>query len=102
MRQALDQGDDATLTSILGAQPFLSGLSRIDHEHFLRAYHEKKRPDLVRRLDVMRRFEERLDASRPILFGQFSKAIGADAGVAAHLQRANDQAIAALKIEATA
>jgi hypothetical protein len=102
MRQALGQDDDATLTAVLGAQPFLSGLTPLDRDHYLRDYHTKKRPDLVRRLDVMRRFEERLHAARPILFTQMSKAIGATPDVAAHLQRADEQALAALNIEPTA
>lgn len=102
MREKLEQGDDQSLAAILGAPHYLSGLTQVDGEHYTRTYHERKRPDLVRRLDLMRRVSDRLHASRPILFAQFAKAIGADAGAAAHLQRANEQALAALNIEPTA
>ncbi|UUR08238.1 hypothetical protein [Sphingomonas glaciei] len=102
MRQAFEQGDEATLLAILGAQSFLSGLTKLDQDYFLREYHTQKRPDLVRRLDVMRKFEKRLHAAAPILRAQFAKAIGEQPGVVAHLQRANEQALAALKIEPTA
>jgi hypothetical protein len=102
MRDALERDDVPTLEAILGAQCFLSGLTPLDHAHYLREYHTKKRPDLVRRLDVMNRFRERLDRIGPILHAQFAKAVGADAGLAALYQQADDRAKAALKIEPTA
>lgn len=102
MTEAFERDDDATLTAVLGAQPFLSGLTPLDHEHYLRQYHTKKRPDLVRRLDVMNRFRERLDRIGPIIHAQFEKAVGARPGVVSALNRANEQALAALKIEPTA
>lgn len=102
MREALESGDDATVAAVLGAQPFLSGLTPLDKEHFLREYHTRKRPDLVQRLDVMRKAKERLDSTRPILFAAFEKAVGASMGDAAALMRRDDAAKAALKINLTA
>ncbi len=102
MNDALERNDDATLTAILGAQPFLSGLTPLDHGHYLREFHGKKRPDLVRRLDVMERFRERLGDIGPIVHAEFEKAVGAKPGVVAHLDRANEQALAALNIQPTA
>lgn len=102
MRQALDSNDEATLAAVLGAQPFLSGLTPLDQQHFLRKYHESKRPDLVQRLDVMRRAQERLHDSRPIIFTAFSKAVGANPHEAAAYMRADEAAKAALNIEPTA
>ena len=102
MREALERDDDATLTAVLGAQSFLSGLTELVRDHYLREYHTKKRPDLVRRLDVMNRFRERLDRIGPIIHAQFEKAVGARPGVVSALNRANEQALAALKIEPTA
>lgn len=102
MREALESGDEATLAAVLGAQPFLSGLTPLDREHFLREYHTRKRPDLVQRLDVMRKALERLHDSKPILFKQFEKAVGASMGDAAALMRRDDAAKAALKINLTA
>jgi len=99
MREALNNNDEATLASVLGAQPFLSGLTPLDKQHFLREYHTRKRPDLVRRLDVMRRAQERLLDVRPILFTAFSKAVGASPAEAAAYLRADEAAKAALNIE---
>ena len=79
----------------------MSGLTKLDHEHYLRTYHTKKNPHLVVRLDVMKRFRDRLGDLGPILHAQFQKAVGAHPNVVAHLQRANEQALAALNIEPT-
>jgi hypothetical protein len=101
MRDALERADEATLTAVLGAQPFLSGLTPIDREHYLRQHHSKKRPDLVRRLDVMRRFADMLGRSGPIVHRQFEKAVGAKPAVVRAINEANAQAEAALRIEPT-
>jgi len=102
MRDALERDDEPTLTAILGAQSFLTGLTPLDHEHYLRLYHQKKRPDLVRRLDVMEQFRTRLDRIAPVVHEQFARPVGAKPNIVGALQVANDQAVAALKIEPTA
>jgi hypothetical protein len=102
MREALDRDDEPTLSAVLGAQHFLSGMAALDREHFLRLYHSKKRPDLVRRLDVMRRFQDLLGRSGPVVHTQFAKAIGAKPAVVRAINDANAQAEAALRIEPAA
>jgi len=99
MTEALERDDGPTLEAILGAQPFLSGLSPLDHDHYLRVYHTKKQPHLVARLDLMKRFLEALDRTPPVLMAQFEKAVGAKPKVAEAIRAANDRAMAALKIE---
>lgn len=101
MAEALERDDGPTLEAVLGAQPFLSGLTPVDHEHYLRLYHEKKNPHLVRRLDVMNRFLDKLDRIAPVLREQFDKPVGAKPNVASAIKVANDRAMAALKIEPT-
>lgn len=101
MNEALERDDEATLTAVLGGQPFLSGLTQIDHEHYVRTYHVKKDPHLMARLDLMQRMLAMLERNSPVVHAQFERAIGAKPGVVAHLDRANEQALAALKIEPT-
>lgn len=101
MAEALERDDGPTLEAVLGAQPFLSGLTAIDHAHFTRMYHERKNPHLVRRLDVMNRFREKLDRIGPILREQFDKPVGAKPNVASAISAAHDRVEAALKIEPT-
>jgi hypothetical protein len=96
MGEALERGDGPTLEAVLGAQPFLSGLTKVDHDHFTRMYHEKQNPSLVRRLDVMNRVLEKLERNAPVVQLQFEKAIGAKPSVVANLNNLQAQAEAAL------
>lgn len=101
MRAALDRDDEATLAAVVGAQPFLSGLDPLDRDYYLRLYHEKKRPDLVRRLDLMNRIRDRLGSIGSIIHTEFAEAIGAKPGIVGALNAANERALEALKIEPT-
>lgn len=102
MTEALDRDDGPTLEAILGAQPFLSGLTPLDHEHYVRAYHTQRNPHLVRRLDLMKRFLDEIERDGPIVHAQFDKAVGAKPSLVGALDKANEQALAALRIEPTA
>lgn len=95
-------GDDAgTLTAILGAPAFLSGMTDIDHGHFLHEFHAKKNPHLVTRLAVMRRVLELVYRNGAVLHSQFDRAVGAKPHDATAIARANERALNALKIEPT-
>lgn len=102
MREALEQDDVPTLEAVLGGQPFLSGFTQIDHDHYVRTYHTRKNPQLVRRLDLMKRFLDEIERNTPIVHAQFDKAVGAKASVVTAIKNASDRAMAALKIEPTA
>ena len=102
MREVLEANDEQTLTAVLGAQHFLSGLTAIDHDRYLRLYHEKKQPQLVRRLDVMKRVLGKFERNIQNVHSQFDKAVGASPSVVNRLSKANEQALAALKIVPTA
>ncbi|HSX53890.1 MAG TPA: hypothetical protein VLG14_01205 [Sphingomonas sp.] len=105
MTEALERDDVPTLEAILGGQPFLSGFTQIDHDHYVRTYHKRKNPQLVRRLDLMKRFLDEIERNTPVVHAQFDKAIGEKASVVAGLKQLEDQskaAFAALKIEPTA
>lgn len=99
MREAFAKDDEPTLAAILGGQSFLSGLTDIDHAHFVREYHSRKNPHLVRRLDVMNRFLDKLERSIPVVAKEFDKAVGAHRNVAGAIAHADQQMHDALKIE---
>ena len=101
MNEALESGDEATLTAVLGAQPFLSGFTQVDHDHYLRTYHTRKNPQLVRRLDLMKRFLDEIERNGDIVHAQFDKAVGAKPDLVKAIHNANERAMAALKIEPT-
>jgi hypothetical protein len=96
MREALESDDDATLTAVLGGQHFLSGMSKVDHDHFVRRYHEKRNPSLVKRLDVMNKFLEMIERNGPLVHVQFDRAIGAPPRAVANMQSLKDRSEAAL------
>jgi hypothetical protein len=102
VREALDSDDGPTLDAILGAQPFLSGLTPLDHGHYLRTYHTRRQPHLVKRLDLMKRFLDAIERNGPIVHRQFEKAIGAPPNAVAAIHDANERAMNALKIEPAA
>ncbi|UVO49248.1 hypothetical protein M0208_01460 [Sphingomonas sp. SUN019] len=98
LNEAFAQGDTDTLQAILGAQPFLSGLSAPEHAHYLRRFHEKQNPALVARLTVMRNVMAKLDRDAPLVFAQVTKAVGAPPAKVRGIDTANERALAALKI----
>lgn len=99
LTKALASDDTATLTALLGAQPFLSGLPQHEYDHFTHLYHAKQNPGLVARLAVMRNVQEVALKNSYLLHAQFERAIGAKPHRVSELEFANDRAIAALKIE---
>lgn len=101
IRDALASDDEATLSALLGAQPFLSGLTKVDQDHYLYLYHSKRNPHLVARLETMERFREKASQIAPVVHLQFDKAVGAKSTVVEAIKSANDQAEAALKIAPT-
>lgn len=104
IREALATDDEATLQAVLGAQPFLSGISDVDRTHFIGLYHRQKQPHLVERLDVMvrvRNLMEKSGANGPAFHKAFEKVVGASPSAAHAISKANERALDALKIEPT-
>lgn len=102
LNESLAADDEVTLSAILGAQHFLSGLSREDHAHYVRLYHSKKNPHLVARLGVMRSVLDLIHTNGIQLHRQFEKAIGARPIDVRAIENANSRALNALKIEPAA
>jgi hypothetical protein len=105
IREALAADDEATVQSVLGAQPFLSGLSVVERDYFIGLYHAKKNPHLVERLDVMKRVRDLMNSSGAngaVFHRAFEKAVGAKPHVVSAIDKANERALAALNIQPTA
>lgn len=102
--EALAANDEPTLQAVLGAQPFLSGLTAVDRDWFIGQYHTKKQPQLVARLEVMRRVRtlmEQSGANGPAFHRAFEKVVGAKPNDVLAISKANQRAVDALKIEPT-
>lgn len=102
LNEAFEASDTETLQAILGAQPFLSGLSPPEHAHYLRRFHEQQNPEMVGRLTLMRSVLDKLDRDAPLLFKEVDRAVGADPLKVRGIDAANDAALAAVKIEPVA
>jgi hypothetical protein len=104
LREALATDDTPTLEAVLGAQPFLSGMSVIDRDHFIGLFHAKRSPHLVERLDLMKRVRDLMStsgANGSVFHSAFNKAVGAKPHEVSAIQKANQRALDALKIEPT-
>lgn len=102
LNEAFEADDTDTLQAVLGAQPFLSGLSAPEHAHYLRRFHETQNPELVQRLTLMRSVLDKIQRDAPLLFKEVDKAVGANPGKVRSIDAANEAALAALKIEPVA
>lgn len=96
---AIEGGDITTAGAILGAPPYLSGMSDIEHTHFTRQYHEATNPEMAQRLKVMKATQDKLQRAHPALLQELEKAVGACRQDVERLQAATSEAEAALVIK---
>ena len=102
LSEAFDGDDTDTLQAVLGAQPFLSGMSAPEQAHYLRRFHEKQSPALVVRLAVMRAAYDKIGRDGTRVMVEVAKAVGAAPQKVRAIDDANERALAALRIEPTA
>lgn len=105
IREALEADEEPTLQAVLGAQPFLSGMTAADRDHYIGLYHSKRQPHLVARLEVMKRVRDLLNTSGgngPAFHRAFERVVGAKPGEVRAIEQANKRAVDALKIEPAA
>lgn len=102
IREAIDADDDTTVASLLAAPAYLSGLTPIDHAHYLHEYHARRNPGMVARLTVLRAARDKIDRDGRLVLKEIRKAIGADAKQVEEIDKADAAARAALNIEPTA
>jgi hypothetical protein len=96
VREAIDGGDHDTVTALLGAPPYLSGLNREFQRSYARMYHERNRPDVALRLKAMRGAKELIEQHAGKVFVEMEKAVGgqsAKANVIRKAQQAAEQAL---------
>ena len=78
VRQAIDRGDHDTVSAVLGAPAYLSGMTPETQAIMLRMYHEKARPDVAKRLAAAKAAQDYLDRNAGQFMPQVEKAIGGD------------------------
>ena len=77
MNDAMAAGDHTTLTAILGAPAYLSGMSPELHATYLKHYNEQRDPQSAKRLKVLKQARDLMQAkSQTLLFKEMPKAVG--------------------------
>ena len=76
MNEAMAAGDHTTLTAILGAPAYLSGMSPELHATYLRHYNEQRDPQSAKRLKVLKQAVALMQAkSQTFLFKEVARAV---------------------------
>ena len=80
MRELNEKNDERSLTAILGGPAYLSGLSDVEHAHYLRQYRERKHPAEAKRLRLMQAAHALLEERGPLVFDAVEVAVFGEVG----------------------
>jgi hypothetical protein len=94
--EAINGDDHDTVTALLGAPPYLSGLNREFQTTYLRLYHERNSPGMAKRLQVMRAAKELIENNAGKVFLEVEKAIGGQSAKANMIRKKQEAAERAL------
>jgi hypothetical protein len=92
MNDAVHSGDTKTLSAVLGAPSYLSGLSSTERDLFTRSHQERTNPTLAKRLVVMKAANDLIAQRAGLIFDEIDKAIGASSTQVANLRAARAKA----------
>jgi len=76
LRQAIEAGDEVTVTAVLGGRPYLSGLEPELHAEFLHDWHKAQRPLEAKKLAAMRQAADMLNSRYKLLTKAVTDAVG--------------------------
>jgi len=92
IKEALDNGDHDTVTAVLGAPSYLSGLTPEFQKTYLRLYHERNSPEKAKRLKVMHGTKVLIEDRAGLVFKELEKAVGVPPHKAKELREAKTAA----------
>jgi hypothetical protein len=92
IQEAVDNGDEVTVSSLLGAPPYLSGLTADFQTTYVRLWREKASPDMAKRLRAMQGAINLIEQNAPIVFNQMADAVKAPPAKAKRLREAKTAA----------
>ena len=92
IQRAIAEGDETTVSSLLGAPSYLSGLDASMASIFLRAWHERNSPALAQRLKAMSGARDLILNRGGLVHSELTKAIGASPHKIAALRAAKSKA----------
>lgn len=89
LNDALKRDDTATLSAILGAQPYLSGIKDYAQKEYIRMVHEKQSPQVAARIKTMRSALQMVEERGSPMLTEVEKCLGADWGLVQKLRTAS-------------
>lgn len=76
LMNAVKRNDETTATAVLGAPPYLSGLSETMAQTMTRHWHETNNPEQAQKLTLMKSALEMVIKNSPLIFNEMEKAVG--------------------------
>lgn len=92
IQHALDGGDHITVSAVLGAPPYLSGLDGQFQQVYTRRWHERTSPDATKRLRAMQGAKAMIEERAGLVFTAMEKAVGGTSAKARNLREAQTAA----------
>ena len=77
LQKAITDGDEQTISSILGAPPYLSGMEKDTQATFTRLWHERSNPAAAKRLRAMKGALDLIGERSGLVFKEMERAVGA-------------------------
>ncbi len=100
LRTLIADGDELSVSAVLAAPAYLSGIDNDTHALVTRTFHEHNNPALTQRLTLLKATLEKLNRDAPLVFGEIEKAVGAPASKVNEIDAADKAAREALTVEA--
>ena len=92
IQQAIDAGDHTTVSALLGAPAYLSGLDTNFQQTYTRFWNERSAPEVAQRLKAMKGAKQMIEERAGLVFGELEKAVGAAPHKAQALRKAKTEA----------
>jgi len=86
IKTAIENLDTTTASAILGAPCYLSGFTENELKVYGEMFHEKKSPQLTKKLRFMEKTLQLVNSTKNLLLPEFEKAVGADTTKIARLR----------------
>ncbi|MFU5826561.1 hypothetical protein ACM7TR_07225 [Pseudomonas aeruginosa] len=99
MREAIIEGDETTVSAVLGAPAYLSGLGADLQKVYTRMWHERTSPEKALKLKAAQNAKTLIGERSGLIFNEIEKAMGASWSTVDQLRQGNDKALAALKFD---
>jgi hypothetical protein len=96
LQNALNAKDELTLTAVLGAPHYLTGLPPALHSDLTSKFHKKRNPELVEQLEMYKGSRDLLMRSSKLIFSEVEKAMSFNWAKADRIKAAADKASKAL------